>query len=325
MRAAWYEGNGKASDVLNVGERPDPLPAAGEVRVRIEVSAVNPSDVKARAHRALGFPSIIPHSDGAGVVDEVGAGVPKSRLGERVWIWNGQWKRPFGTAAEWICLPSAQAVRLPDTADFEAGACVGIPILTALQALRLAGEVGGRTLLVTGGGSVVGHYVTQIAVRRGAMVIATAGSRDRAAHARAAGALHTIDYRNERIAERVAEFTRGRGVDAIIDMDFISTAPLMGQGVLCPHGRLVSYGSNPTAEIPVDFRSMLWNSLSIASFLVYDLQATDREVVLAQADELLVPGALAHRIEAIFPLERIASAHEAVEDGRRTGVILVRP
>lgn len=325
MRAAWYERNGEAKDVLVVGERPDPVPAAGEVRVRVAVSAVNPSDVKSRGRRPPAFARIVPHSDGAGVIDAVGDGVPSWRLGERVWLWNGQWQRADGTAAECICLPSQQAVALPDEAGFDDGACIGIPVLTALQALRLAGDVSGRTILVTGAGSVVGHYVTQIAAQRGARVVGTAGSPERAALAREAGASHVVDYRREPVAERVRELTGGRGADVVIDMDFHSTARLIGEGVLRPHGRLVSYGSNQTAEIPVDFRAMLWGSLTLACFLVYDLQPEDRAAVVEQAGDLLRRRALTHRVAQVFALEDIALAHEAVEQGRRIGVVLVRP
>jgi len=325
MRAAWYERNGDAKDVLTVGDRIDPVPAAGEVRVRVHVSGVNPSDVKSRMRRPLAAPWVIPHSDGAGVIDAVGVGVQRSRIGQRVWLWNGQWQRSAGTAAELICLPSQQAVELPELATFDEGACVGIPVLTALQSLRLAGEVDGRTLLVIGGGSMVGQYVTQIAVQRGAQVIATAGSPARVDHARSAGAAHVIDYRAEPVAERVRELTGGRGVDAVIDMDFQSTAGLIGKGVLRPHGRLVSYGSNQTVEIPVDFRAMLWDSLTIACFLVYELQPEDRAAVIDDANDLLRRRALVHRIAAAFGLDDVAQAHITVEEGQRVGVVLVRP
>lgn len=325
MKAAWYERNGAAGDVLIVGERPDPVPAPGEVRVRVSVSAVNPSDVKSRQRRPPAFASIIPHSDGAGVIDAVGDGVPAARVGERVWLWNGQWQRPCGTAAERICLPAEQAVTLPGAASVEEGACIGIPVLTALQAVRLAGDIEGRTLLVIGAGSVVGNYVTQIAAQRGARVIGTAGSPQRAAHARAAGAAEIVDYRAEPVADRVRALTNGRGVDAVIDMDFESTAALVGQGVLRPHGSLVSYGSNQTGEIAIDYRAMLWDSLRIVCFLVYELKPGDRAAVIAEAGDLLRRRALTHRIAAEFSLADIAPAHELVEAGRRTGVVLVRP
>src|SRR3954447_4860022 len=118
MKAAWYSQNGEARDVLVVGDLPTPEPAAGEVRVRLHSSGVNPSDVKSRRNRPVTAERIVPHSDGAGIIDKVGSGVPSSRIGERVWIWNGQWQRPLGTAAEFIALPSEQAVLLPENTDF---------------------------------------------------------------------------------------------------------------------------------------------------------------------------------------------------------------
>ena len=245
MKAAWYESNGEAKDVMQVGERPTPQAGAGEVRVKLHTSGVNPSDVKSRRARPLGGPYIIPHSDGAGVIDQVGAGVPASRMGERVWTWNAQWQRPDGTAAEYVVLPSAMAAHLPDNTSFEAGACMGIPGLTALQAVRLAGDVKGKQVLVTGASSAVGHYITQMLVQAGAEVLGTVGSEAKAAHAKAAGASHTLFYKNGHTVDEVKALTDGKGVDAVIDMDFSTTAAWLAQGVLKHHGQLVCYGSNP--------------------------------------------------------------------------------
>lgn len=153
MRAAYYEANGAARDVLVVGDMDRPEPAAGEVRVRLATSGVNPSDVKSRAgsNRKMAYPRVVPHSDGAGTIEAVGAGVDPGRIGERVWIWNGQWRRPFGTAAEFIALPAIQAAHLPDGTSFEAGACLGIPALTARHAVSIDGPVAGQSILVSGG------------------------------------------------------------------------------------------------------------------------------------------------------------------------------
>ena len=150
MRAVYYEQNGTAKEVLHFGEVETPQPGPGEVRIKLKTSGVNPSDVKNRAGttRKIAFPRVIPHSDGAGVIDAVGEGVATSRIGERVWTWNGQWKRPFGTAAEYITLPASQAVKLPDAISFEAGACFGIPALTAWHAVDIAGTTKGMTLLI---------------------------------------------------------------------------------------------------------------------------------------------------------------------------------
>jgi NADPH:quinone reductase len=232
MRAAWYERNGSAHDVLVVGELPTPVPGPGEVLVRLHSSGVNPSDVKARQRRPLQADRIVPHSDGGGVIQAVGSGVSDRRIGQRVWIWNGQWKRAMGTACECIALPESQAVELPDEADFQIAACLGIPALTALHAIRMAGHIEGTSILVTGAGNAVGHYVVQLARQRGAMVIGTAGSDGRKTHALRAGVSHLIDYKRESVADKVKEITQGAGVQLVIDMDFSTTAALIGKGAL---------------------------------------------------------------------------------------------
>jgi NADPH2:quinone reductase len=322
MRAAWYDRNGAAREVLVVGELPTPAPAAGEVRVRLATSGVNPSDVKSRVGRPLGSDRIVPHSDGAGSIDLVGEGVSAARVGERVWVWNGQWQRPMGTAAEFVVLPEAQAVPLPDTVDFAAGACLGIPAMTAFHAVRLLGDVTGKSVLVIGASSAVGHYAAQMAALSGARVIGTVGSPEKARHAQAAGAEATIDYKREPVAERVRQLTAGRGVDAVIDMDFSTTAALL-PAVLVPHGSLVSYGSNAYGDIAVPFRPLLWNSLSLRFFIVYDLLPQDRRAALEGLGRLLAQGLLKHTIAARFGLREIAAAHEAVEGGKMIGNVVV--
>lgn len=325
MKAAWYTQNGAARDVLIVGERPRPEANSGEVLVRLRASGVNPSDVKSRRGRPLVGPEVIPHSDGAGVIEAVGEGVAPARIGERVWIWNGQWQRPFGTAAEYIALPAAQAVRLPDHVDDATASCFGIPALTAIQAVRLVQQrlpaKAGATMLVTGAASSVGHYVTQIAAQRGYRVIGTASAR-RAAIARAAGAAEVIDYKAEDVAARIAALTDGHGVDAIIDMDLCSTAPLLAHGALAAHGMLICYGSNAMGDQPVPFRDLLFRSLSLQFFLVYDLTPADRAAAIAELDALLAARKLQTRIAARLPLEQIAAAHEMVEQGADGNVVL---
>jgi NADPH2:quinone reductase len=324
MKAAWYTRNGPAREVLVVGDLPVPAPAAGEVVVEIHTSGVNPSDVKSRAGRPLAWEFIVPHSDGAGVIVDVGAGVDRGRIGERVWIWNGQWQRPLGTAAETIVLPQEQAVPLPSHVGFDAGACFGIPALTAIHAVHRAGELAGRTVLVTGAGSAVGNYVTQIAARKGAVVVGTAGSPARREHALAAGAAHVIDYKREPVADRVKEITGGAGADAVIDMDFSTTSALVPQGVLKPHGRFVCYGSNRRGGLPVDFDTALRSSLEFLFFLIYDLRPAEREAALAELAALLEADALQHAIAARFPLAEIAAAHEMVETSPVPGNVVLR-
>jgi NADPH:quinone reductase len=322
MKAAWYEKNGAAKEVLVVGEMPTPEPGAGEVRVKLATSGVNPSDVKSRRGRPLAFPRIVPHSDGAGVIDKVGSGVPESRLGERVWIWNGQWKRANGTAAEYIVVPAAQAVALPDGTGFDAGACFGIPGLTAAHGVALTEAAPGKTILVTGAASGVGHYAVQMAAARGARVIGTASAK-RADHARAAGAAEIIDYKSENVAERVKELTGGRGVDVILDMDLGTTLPMLADGALAQYGKLVCYGSNQVTGIEVPFGTMLWSALTLQLFLVYELRPEERAVAEAVLDRMQAGGTLIHAIGARFSLDRIAEAHEAVEGGGVIGNVIL--
>lgn len=323
MRAAWYSENGEAREVLVVGDLPMPVPARGEVRIKLVTSGVNPSDVKSRRSRALGAERIVPHSDGAGVIDAVGDGVSPGRIGERVWIWNGQWQRPMGTAAEYIALPEAQAVRLPSTTDFADAACLGIPAMTAFQAVRLLGDISGKTILVIGASSAVGHYVAQLARSGGANVIGTVGSEEKARHALDAGVKTSIDYKKEHVAQRIQALTGGCGVDAIVDMDFSTTIQLLPDGVLATHGALVCYGSNASGDIPIPFRTLLFSSINLRFFLVYDLKSTDRNIAVEGLTALLENRRLSHTIGARFALNDVAAAHEAVEGGKVVGNVIL--
>jgi NADPH:quinone reductase len=325
MKAVWYTRNGEAADVLTLGELPTPEAGPGEVRVRLHTSGVNPSDVKSRRARPVTDALIVPHSDGAGVIDQVGAGVDPVRLGQRVWTWNAQWQRPMGTAAEYVVLPQAQAVPLPDNTDFAAGACLGIPALTAVQALvwaeRLAGDLRGQRVLVTGAASSVGHCITQLARRAGAHVLGTVGSPARGAHAQAAGAQDLVFYKHEPVAERVRALTQGQGVDVIIDLDFSDTAAWAPE-VLKPHGALVCYGSNaPTQTFA--YRPWLFGSLGVKFFLVYELSPSDRVAAVARLNALLEQDALQLTVAARYPLAQTAQAHQAVEGGQLIGNVVI--
>ena len=228
MKAAYYEQTGPAERVLVVGDLPYPQPAADEVRVRLEWTGVNPSDVKARSGArgpTMPFPRVIPHSDGMGFIDAVGAKVDPARIGQRVWVWNAAWARPDGTAAGFVVLPQQQAVALPDNVAGEVGACLGIPALTAAHAVLTDGGVAGQRVLVAGGAGAVGHYAVQFAHLLGArQVITTVSSPAEAELARMAGADAVIDYRNENVAERVREATDGAGVDRVIEVDIAANA-----------------------------------------------------------------------------------------------------
>jgi NADPH2:quinone reductase len=322
MRAVYYERNGTAREVLQIGEVETPHAGAGEVRVKLAVSGVNPSDVKSRqgSTRKIAFPRVIPHSDGAGVIDEVGTGVPNSRIGERVWVWNGQWKRAYGTAAEFIVLPSAQAVTLPEKVSFEAGACLGIPAMTAVHAVTLANATKGTTLLVSGGAGAVSQYIIQFAKANAASVIATISSPEKAKAAREAGADHTIDYKGENVGERVMEITGKRGVDTIIELDLAANAKFI-PSVLRPKGSVIVYGTGPEAMLPAAF--CLVNSIRMQFFLVYELDAAERQRALAAIDGALKQETLLNRLaQRTFPLADSIAAHEAVERGTLGNVIV---
>ena len=326
MKAAWYSRNGEAQDVMQVGDLPTPSPLPGEVLVRLVTSGVNPSDVKSRRARPLSDPLIVPHSDGAGVIEAVGDGVPASRVGERVWVWNGQWQRPMGTCAQFIALPAAQAVALPEGTDFSAGACMGIPGLTAVQAVilaeRLGGDLRGQNVLVTGASSAVGHYITQMVTQAGGRVIGTVGSEAKAAHAQAAGMQDAVFYKTESVPQRVKALTQGRGADVIIDMDFSTTAGWASEGALAPHGQVVCYGSN-ALEVPLPFRPWLYQSMGVKFFLVYDLTPADRQTAVARLSGMLAAGQLQHSIGARFALDQVAQAHRTVEAGQTVGNVVI--
>jgi NADPH:quinone reductase len=324
MRAAYYDHNGPAREVLNLGDVETPRPGPGEVRVKLATSGVNPSDVKARsgATRKIAYPRVIPHSDGAGLIDMVGEGVAPERAGERVWVWNAQWLRPDGTAAEYVTLSSEQAVHLPPHIGFEAGACLGIPAMTAIHAVAVSGAAPGATVLVAGGAGSVGHYAVQFAKAAGATVVATVSSPAKAELARAAGADHTIDYRRDDVGERVMALTAKNGVDAVIELDFAANAKLV-PGVLRPRGKVVIYGTgSPTFEIPAMF--LLRNAIGLQFIYVYELSVLERAAALHGITRALEAGSLINNVGATFSLSDIVAAHEAVEQGQVPGNVVVK-
>jgi NADPH2:quinone reductase len=324
MKAAYYDRVGPAREVLVVGDLAEPLPGPGEVRVRVQWSGVNPSDVKSRGglrSTVMPFPRIIPHSDGAGIIDAVGEGVATSRIGERVWTWNAAWGRPFGTAAHYVCLPSAQAVLLPDHVPGEVGACLGIPALTALHAVLMDGGVAGKTVLVAGGAGAVGHYAVQMASRLGAArVIASVSTAEKADIVRAAGADDVILYRDEPLVDRARELTQGRGVDRVIEVDITANGAADVE-LLAPNGECVVYGSSGPVATP--FFPLIAKNLQLKFFIVYHLTATDRARAQSTLMRMLQRNDLEHRIADRFALADIHRAHERVESGQAIGNVVV--
>jgi NADPH:quinone reductase len=323
MRAAWYEKTGPAREVLVIGEMPAAEPDPGQVRVAVKTSGVNPSDVKARAgSRPMLASRIIPHSDGAGVIEKVGSGVPGDRVGQRVWIWNGQWKRALGTCAQFITLPAEQAPAMPEPLTFEEAACLGIPALTAYRALATDGGVQGKIVLVAGGAGAVGHYAVQKAKLMGAAkVIATVSTPAKADHARAAGADEIINYRTENVAERIKALTHGHGVDRVVEVDVAGNASLY-PAIMAGDGVIAAYGSN-SQEIKLLSSPLILTGAAIRFFIVYELAPKVRADAIEQLTRWINERRLRHAVAARYPLDRIVDAHEAVERGTHIGNVVV--
>lgn len=325
MKAAFYEQTGPAGHVLKVADVPDPQPATNEVRVKLEWSGVNPSDVKARSGARspeMPFPQVIPHSDGMGIIDAVGAGVDPARVGQRVWVWNAGWGRAHGTAAQFVALPQQQAVDLPDNVPGEVGACLGIPALTAAHAVLTDGGVAGQSVLVAGGAGAVGHYAVQLARLLGArQVIATVSSPAKAELARAAGADVVINYKTDNVVERVREATAGAGVDRVVEVDIAANAAI-DMAVVRPDGMWVVYGSG-AREFSLPFFPMISRNVLVRFFIVYNLSDGDRQRASKVLDGFLRQGLLQHNIAARLPLESVAEAHERVEAGSVIGNVVL--
>jgi NADPH:quinone reductase len=322
MLAGWYEKHGPARAVLQVGEQPDPVPVKGEVRVRLRASAVSPSDVKARGgSRPVIPPWVIPNSDGAGEVDRVGPGVSKSRLRQRVWVYNGQWQRPFGTSAQYIVLPAAQAIPLPRKVSFAQGACLGIPVMTAHRCLFADGPIDGMTVLVTGGAGVVGHYAAQLARWAGARVIATVSSPEKAEHARKGGAHATINYRTEDVAARLAELTKGQGIDRVVDVDLAVNLAAY-EKALRPAAMIATYAAAAVQDSVLPSR-LRQRNVTVRMVFVYTMPDAAKRQAIADIALWIARGKPKYAIAARFPLGEIAAAHETVESGNKIGHVIL--
>ncbi len=336
MKAITYSQPGDSS-VLSLAEKPLPEPGPGEVRVRVVVSGVNPTDWKARATtgRPLPFDEVTPNQDGSGVVDAIGDGVTDLTVGQRVWIYLAAHQRPFGTAAEYTILPAARAVPLADDASFELGASLGVPAMTAHRALtvhedgpsRLApGALAGRTVLVQGGAGAVGHAAIQLAVWAGATVIATVSSDEKEALARSAGAHHVLQYPSDSLADGIRELAPN-GVEHIVEVAIADNAALDVE-VIANHGTVGYYADNGgddfTAPVRVSFaKNVRWQGLLLYTVGERALLAAAEDVAAAVADGALPVGEGAGLPLSFFDLGDTAAAHDAVEQGA-TGKVLIR-
>lgn len=323
MRAVWFERKGPAAEVLAAGEMPDPKPGAGEVRVRVAVSSVNPTDVKRRKEgRELGkFPRIVPDNDGAGTIDAVGDGVAKSRIGERVWVFAAQHGRPFGTAAEYTCVPARFAIPLPDGVSFADGACLGVPAVTAHRCLFSGEPINGRAVLVTGGTGRVGGYAIQMAKRAGAFVVATA-SAPKLSQLKELGADAALDYRAADLADQIKAATGGQGIARIVETEFGANVALAPK-ILAPNGTIATYASDSAPEPKIPFGPLMVLNTTVQFVFIYGMPEAAQDAAFADVTKMLKAGTLKHRTGLRVPLARLADAHAAVESGAATGSVLV--
>jgi NADPH2:quinone reductase len=325
MKAVWYTRQGPPAEVMQFGEQPTPHAGGGEVRVRLHASGVNPADTNRCVGRtyAMEGPLIIPNSDGSGVVDEVGAGVDAAWLGRRVWLYNGQrGGRLLGTAAEYIALGADLVSELPDNTSFVEGACLGIPCMTAHRAVTLGGDLGGKTVLVTGGAGAVGHYAVQWAKHFGARVITTVSSPEKAAHASRVGADLIVNHRSEHVVARIREYTGGRGVDHVVDVDFGGNLAITLQ-VIAPNGSIAYYASRGNVAPVLSAPEVMRRNLSIHGILLNGAPHAARKRAQSDIVRSLRGGGLSHTVSAVYPLARTADAHAAVEYAPKHGTVVV--
>jgi NADPH2:quinone reductase len=324
MKAVWYERQGPAREVFTYGDVPTPQAGPGEVRVKLEASGANPSDTYRRGGQAgpMEYPRVIANSDGAGTVDQVGAGVTRLKEGQRVWLYNGQRNgRAFGTAAEYIALDETLVMPLPDNVSFAEGATLGVPGMTAWVCLFHAGPVTGQTVLVTGGAGAVGHYAVQLAKWGGARVIATVSSAEKAAHARAAGADEIVNYKTENVAERVRALSP-KGVDRIVEVDFGGNIAIT-EKIIAPFATVAIYATNGNRTPQINVRTWTGKSATIYGMqLPATPMALQRKAQQGMCD-FMAAGRRIHQVAAQFPLKDTAEAHLAIEAGTKLGTVVV--
>jgi NADPH2:quinone reductase len=323
MKAALYERYGPAAEVLLVADIETPEPGPGEVRVRMKLSGVNPTDWKSRGGATPrpidGFQ--VPHHDGTGIIDEVGEGVDASRIGQRVWTWLAASGRSWGTAAQWTVLPSRQAVPLPEQASDELGACLGVPAMTAHRCLFADGPVDGKNVLVAGGAGAVGHFAVELAKFFGARVATTVSGPEKAERARRAGADLVVNYRHPDAADRLREFAPT--MDRIIEVALGANLEL-DLAVSGPATHIVDYAAEPTDPV-LPVRKCMNANLTLRFVLIYGIPAEAADHAVADITAALAAGALTELPVSQFPLDQIVEAHQAVEAGHARKVLIEIP
>jgi len=323
VKAARYDRYGPAREVLRVEDVERPEPGPGEVRVRVEFSGVNPTDWKSRSGATPrpidGFQ--IPHHDGAGVIDAVGAGVDPGRVGQRVWLWMAAAGQRWGTAAEWTVVPGYKAVPLPEGISAELGASLGVPALTAHWCLFADGPIDGQTVLVAGGAGAVGHFAIELAKRAGARVASTVSGPQKAELAAKAGADLVVNYREPDAADQIRSFAGAAGVDRVVEVALGANLQLDLAVVARPDARIVCYaadGDDPV--LPV--RACMNANVELRFVLLYGVPAEALIQAAGDITDALADGALTELPVSRFPLDEIAAAQDAVEH-RALGKVLV--
>jgi len=325
MRAAWFESFGTAEEVLQVGDLEKPTAEDGQVLVRLYSSGINPSDVKKRAGS---FPNlladglVIPNSDGAGVIAAVGKGVSGDRVGERVWVYQAQYGRRFGTAAEYVAVDDVRAPRLPDNIDFNVGACLGIPVMTAHRAVFADGPVDGQNILVTGGAGRVGHYAIQWASQAGARVIATASNETDVADCLQAGAATVVNHRDANFSDAVLDAANGDLVDRIVEVEFGANLATAVQ-VLRIGGTIATYSSSVDPEPKLPFLKMMYKDITTRFVIVYAMPEAAKLQAIADIEERLGSDRLQHRIAKVLPLNDIVNGSQIVENSATRGTVVL--
>ena len=324
MKAVWYDKVGAARDVMVYGDMPTPEAGQGEVRVKLEASGVNPSDTYRRGGTAdpMEYPRVIANSDGAGIVDQVGPGAKRFKVGDRVWLYNGQRNgRAFGTAAEYIALDENLVTPLPDNVSFAEGATLGVPGMTAWVCLFHAGSIEGQTVLVTGGAGAVGHYGVQLAKWGGARVITTVSSDAKAKIAKEAGADLVINYKTEDVAKRVLEFAP-KGVDRIVEVDFGGNIETT-EKILGRFSTVAIYASKGGLKPQITVRTLTKNNVTIYGMQLPLTPMPLQRKAQAGMAEWLAGGQRIHLVAAQYPLKQTVDGHLAVEAGTKLGTVII--
>ncbi len=322
MRAALYDHYGPAREVLRVEEIERPEPGPGQVRVKVELSGINPTDWKSRngatPRPIAGFQ--IPHHDGAGVIDAVGEGVEPGRAGQRVWVMLAAAGSPWGTAAQWCVVPAARALPLPDGASPELGAALGVPAVTAHRCLFADGPIEGRTVLVAGGAGAVGHFAIELAKQAGARVITTVSGPQKAELAAQAGADLVVNYKDADAAGQIRAFAGH--VDRVVELALGANLEL-DLAVTAPMAQIVTYAAEPSdPALPV--RACMNANVVLRFVLLYGVPAAAQAAAAADICAALAAGALTELPVTRFGLDDVAAAQEAVEAGT-VGKVAVVP